>query len=298
MEKALASAEQVNYQADLVIIAGGGSGLAAAVEAAEAGLKRIIVLESRPAPGGNTIFAGGMLAAETPLQQQLGFDVSRDAVFSDLMNYAHWKPDAMLVRSLVDLSTDNINWLEEKGVSFNTLIPHYPNQKLMTYHACKGPKRTGAIIVKGLLDSCKHLGVTILCDTAARSIHTATEGGVRGVSAINGEKHIHIDAPGVIIATGGFAGNSQMMRRWLPFYHDEMQLRGLPHRGDGILLAADTGAATGGGITLEAEGPAFSDSKHLEVMVKRPTTMQIDEFPADIPLAQEQERHPTERIQP
>jgi diadenylate cyclase len=37
-------------------------------------------------------------------------------------------------------------------------------------------------------------------------------------------------------------------------------------------------------------------NRHFEV--KRPTTMQIDEFPADIPLAQDQERHPTERIQP
>ena len=278
MVKASASVEHVNYQADLVIIGGGGSGLAAAVEGAEAGLKNIMVLESRPAPGGNTTFAGGMLAAETPLQQQLGFDVSRDAVFNDLMNYAHWKPDAMLVRSLVDLSTDNIRWLEEKGVTFNTLIPHYPNQKLMTYHACQGPKRTGALIVKGLLDSCKRLGVNVLCDTAAQNILTAAVGGVKGVSAVNKEKHIHIDAPRVIIATGGFAGNSQMMRRWLPFYHDEMQLRGLPHRGDGILLAADAGAATGGGITLEAEGPAFSGSKHLEVMVKRPTTIWVNKL--------------------
>jgi fumarate reductase flavoprotein subunit len=265
-------------QADMVIIGGGGAGLSAAVAAAEAGAKDVIVLESRPAPGGNTALAQGILATETALQRHLGFDVSRDDVFRSIMDYAHWRPNAVLIRSLVDLSGENISWLEEKGMKFGKLIPHYPNQVLMTYHACSGAKGTGALVVKALMDSCKHLGIPILCGTAAKKLLTDEKGNVSGVLALTEGKEIRIDTQGVIIATGGFAGNNSLLKKYLPFYHDEMVLRGLPHKGDGLLMAAEAGAATGGVMALESEGPAFVESKHLAIMVRRPNTLWVNKL--------------------
>ena len=69
-----------NLETDLVVIGAGGSGLAAAVAAAEEGSK-VIVLEKRSKAGGNTAMAVGLFACESPVQKRLRIDVSKDECF-------------------------------------------------------------------------------------------------------------------------------------------------------------------------------------------------------------------------
>ena len=63
--KSAETAKRENLQADVAVIGGGGSGLAAAIAASEAGAKNIIVLEARRLPGGNAVFPKGIFAAES-----------------------------------------------------------------------------------------------------------------------------------------------------------------------------------------------------------------------------------------
>lgn len=260
-----------------MIIGGGASGLSAAVTAVEAGAGKVVVIESRPAPGGNALYAGGIMGAETDLQRRLGFDVSRDDLFRSMMTYGHWKPNAMLVRCLVDMAGDNIRWLEAQGLHFNALLSHYPNQALMTFHTVAGPQKAGAMLVKTLLDTCKRLKVQILCDTAAKRLVMDDKGCVSGVLAEGKDgSEIRVGTRCAVIATGGFAGNEAMLRKYIPFYNGEMALRGMPHRGDGIQMAAEAGAAVGGVMALEAEGPACMESRHGDILAKRPDTIWVN----------------------
>jgi len=264
-------------QADIVIIGGGGTGLAAAVTAAEKGIKRIILLEVRRVPGGNSVFPGGLLGTETPLQKHLGVDARRDDVFRLAMDYSHWKANARIVRTLVDISGDNIRWLEEKGLVFDRLVPHFPNQVPNTYHATSGTFNTGAEVVKTLVEKCRSLGVQIIFRARARKIIRDNEGKITGVLATTGDKELSIGTGSVIIATGGFGGNNRLLKKYVPgFDKDEVCLRGLPHKGDGLLMAEETGAATGGPVTLEAEGPYCPESGYLNIIAKRPYTLWVN----------------------
>ena len=87
------------YEADVVIIGGGGAGLTAALAAAEAGAGNITVLEKGAKPGGNARVAGSFFAVESPAQQRLGISFTRDEAFKYHMEYTHWKTDARLVRT-------------------------------------------------------------------------------------------------------------------------------------------------------------------------------------------------------
>ena len=75
-------AEYLNV--DLVIIGGGGAGLAAALAAAENGCKSITVLEKAGSPAGSTAMAHDVFGAESPVQKWLGVDARRDDLFNKI----------------------------------------------------------------------------------------------------------------------------------------------------------------------------------------------------------------------
>ena len=97
-----------DFQAKIVVAGGGAAGLAAAVAAAEMGAKDVVVLEARKITGGNGNMVLGCMGIESRIQKYLGIRCSRDDIFKGLMTYSHWRGDALLVRTLVDLSLIHI----------------------------------------------------------------------------------------------------------------------------------------------------------------------------------------------
>ena len=266
-----------NLQADIVVIGGGGAGLAAAVAAAEAGASNIILLEARRVPGGNAVFPVGIFAVESRIQKHLGIDARTDEVFKIAMKYAHWKINPRLVRALLDKSGDTIHWLESKGVKFAGVIPHHPNQVYAVFHISSRPGRTGSAIVKALRKNCTDLGVRLLCQTRAKRLLTDEKGSVIGVLATTEDKELSIRAKSVIIATGGFAGNKELLKKYLPSYDEEgIHHQGILHKGDGLRLATEIGAATEGMVTLEMVGPAFAGPRSISPIVDRPNTIWVN----------------------
>jgi fumarate reductase flavoprotein subunit len=268
-----------NLKANIVIIGGGGGGLAAAVAAAEKQAS-VIVLEKRGAPGGNALRAGNVFAAESRLQKQLGIDTRRDEFFRKAMDHAHWKINPRLVRVLVDKSANTIQWLEEKGMEFVQVTPVSISQAAPAAHFGKGPGTTGAGVVRALVKSCEELGVRIICKARAKKLLTSEKGEVTGVLAeVKGEE-VRITAKSVIIATGGFAGNNKLLRKYLPSYNEgEMYFNGLPHKGDGLLMATEIGAATdfpSGTAVLEMQAPVFPWSPSLWCIARRPNTIWVN----------------------
>lgn len=248
-----------NLQADIVVIGGGGAGLTAAVAAAEKGAS-VIVLEKRGL-GGNSALAWGIFAAESPVQKRAMIDARRDDLFKIAMNHAHWKINPMVVRALIDKSGDTIRWLEEKGLDFHC-IPLYPNQVPCVWHA---PKGYGARIIKTLAKNCRDLGVQLLVRTPAKKILSGTKGDVTGVLAETKGKEFTITTKSVVIATGGYGGNKELLRKYCPDYRDNLECLGLPHTGDGLTMATEIGAATEGLGILHMAGPALPRTVFITV---------------------------------
>ena len=103
-------------QADIVVIGAGGAGMAAAVQAHDNGIKKVVIIEKMPMVGGNTIRAtGGINAAETPQQAKLGIKDSIEQMYKDTMKGGHWKNDPELVRTLVSGAAGSVEWLLALG---------------------------------------------------------------------------------------------------------------------------------------------------------------------------------------
>jgi fumarate reductase flavoprotein subunit len=245
-----------NIDTEVVVIGGGGAGLAAAVAAAEKG-SRVIVLEKRRTAGGSSALAVGLFAAESPDQKRQRIDAQKDECFKIAMDYAHWTINPRIVRAFIDKSGDTIRWLEEKGLRVERISPAYPNQRPLVWHI---PEKWGAGLVEVLVKSCADWGVPLLYQTAAKKILTDGSGKVAGVLAVMSgkeNKELRISAKTVIIATGGYAGNKEMLRQYCPAYDDDMFCRGVRTMGDGIAMATEVGAATEGLGILQLGGPHF-----------------------------------------
>ena len=245
---------------DLVVIGGGGAGLAAAVAAAENGV-RVTVLEKHGL-GGNSALAFGIFGAESPTQKRLNIDCSKDELFKQAMDFAHWRINSGLVRAVIDKSGDTIRWFEEKGLKFDC-IPYFhdPGQQVPTWHI---PDGGGAELIKVLSRDCKTMGVKVFKQTPAKKILTSSEGKITGVSAESKGEMLRIKTKSAIIATGGFGGNKTLLKKYCPDYRDNMVCFGLLHQGDGLMMAEKIGAANEGLGLLQLSGPITLGNITLE----------------------------------
>jgi fumarate reductase flavoprotein subunit len=252
-----------NLQADIVVIGGGGAGLTAAVVAAKRGAK-VILLEKRRKLGGTSAMAQGLFGAESIAQKRLKIDAQRDELFRMAMKFARWSINPRIVRAFIDKSGDTIRWLEEKGLTFD-VQPYYPNQAPMTWHRIK-EKGAGAKLIELLAKESKELGVRWLCETAAKELITNEAGNVVGVLATRKGEKISITASSAIIATGGYGGNKRLLRKYCPYYHENIDLIGIPNTGDGLLMALKVGAATEGLGIIQAEAAFHVSGGPRELM--------------------------------
>ncbi len=257
------------HRADIVIIGGGGAGLAAALAAAEKGCRNIIILEKAGAPGGSTAMAHDIFAAESPVQVRMGQDARRDDFFKIAMNWAHWsKVNPWIVRAFIDKSGDTIRWLEEKGVKFE-LTQFYPNQVPRVRHTVQGPGQA-AELIRILRKECENLGIRIITRVRARKIRRGRQGGIEGVLAQTPEGEIEIKAGCIIIASGGYGNNLEMLKKYCPSYYyvENMEYDGVPaNTGDGLLMAMEIGAASAGLGSLMILGPHVHKSAKVTSLI-------------------------------
>lgn len=197
------------YQADVVVIGGGGAGLASAISSMQAGAKKVIVIEKLGYVGGSTnVSEGALNAADDQRQKAQGIKDSYETFYETTMHGGHDKGDPTLVRFLTSHSMDAVNWLESLGVKFNDHIgaatgslgqrSHYPatpygNTYIRTFE-------------KVIADS--NGKIQVLLDTPAVKLIQNKSGRVVGVVGNNfGSKVTVMAKDGVIIATGGFGAN-------------------------------------------------------------------------------------------
>jgi len=232
-------------EADVVIIAAGTAGMAATVAAAEKGAK-VITFEKAATVGGAGNMARGPFAVESNLQRLRKIALTREQVFKLHMDYTHWKVDARLVSAFINKSASTIDWLEKMGVEFTDVQCHNRGFN-NTWHIIKGPlvpkeiPGTGVIMMKALTDKAKELGAKIYLRTPVKKI--LKEGGrITGVIAEDESgDEIRAKAKAVIIATGGFAGSPEMIKKYTGW---DMGVGPVPTSvGDGIRMAWEVGAA-------------------------------------------------------
>ena len=249
-----------NYETDIVIAGGGLSGLSAALTASEYGIDTI-VLEKMHFLGGAGLFPEGSLGIGTRFQKEKGIKTTTAEVFAKAMEFHHWRCNAAVIRTLLNESGKTIDWLENHGVeikAINTMFP--PEKSLHVWHLFKG---SGARVVKIMSEKIKRKGGIILTKTPAKALVFNDAGAVAGIVAENdtGEA-LSISAKAVIIATGGFASNPQMLKKYVPDVNApgmaKLMYRGPAvdgRTGDGINLALTANAALAGMQAIAGNSP-------------------------------------------
>ena len=256
-----------SIEAQLIIIGGGGAGLAAALAAAEKGCTNIIVLEKAGATGGNSAMAHDVFGAESPVQTRMGTDASRDHFFQVAMRWSHWsKVNPRLVRAFIDKSGDTIRWLQEKGIKFE-LGQYYINQSPRIRHCIEGE---GPELMKTLRRLCNEMGIEVLTHTRAYKLLRGDKGNVIGVLAQAKESEITAHGKCVIVTTGGYAANKELLQKYCSYYSPEnVTCDGVPGNiGDGISMASDIGVALSGLGHIMFRGPIAYSSKPVLLMLE------------------------------
>ncbi|HVN97979.1 MAG TPA: FAD-dependent oxidoreductase [Syntrophorhabdaceae bacterium] len=255
-----------------IAVVGSGGGMAAAVAAAEKGAK-VVVLEKRKVFGGNTALARALFAAESPVQKRLRIDARKEDLFKASMSFSHWKINPEIIRTFIDKSGDTIAWLEKLGVTFEDVPNGYFNQVPRVYHL---PKGYGAALIRTLIDKCDELGVTLMKETPAKKIVLNKGEGVSGVVVETKGREITIPVKSVIIATGGYSGNKEMLKRYCPNYTEDAHVHGIPLMGDGFVIARQAGAASEGLGNLLSMGPFYTGTLQVGIVSVEANTIWVN----------------------
>lgn len=232
---------QKDIDIDVIVVGAGGAGMSAAVEVANAG-KSVVIVEKMPIIGGNTNYAtGGMNAAETPYQEAAGIKDTKQTFYDDTMKGGKDKNDPELLRTLVDNASDAVEWLNDLGAGLKrvTLSGGATNPRI---HTPKDGSPVGPIVVKALSKKLEEQNVQIMLETTAEKI-IEKDGVVAGIQATdkNGNS-FNINAKAVILATGGFGANSQMVEKYRPDLEGFSTTNHPGATGDGIVMAQEVGA--------------------------------------------------------
>ena len=231
---------------DVVVIGAGGAGMSAAIEAHDAGAK-VLVLEKAAITGGNTTRAtGGMNAVGTPEQKEAGIEDSVDLFISDTMKGGKNINDPELVRTLVEKSADGIAWLHSIGADL-TNVGLFGGASVKRIHRPVNAEgktiAVGAYLTPIFTENLEKRNIEVLYETEAKEL-VSENGKVTGVKAsgANGDYVIHAKA--VVVATGGFGANAQMVETYQPSLKGFMTTNASTITGDGIKMSVAVGAAT------------------------------------------------------
>ena len=284
-------AKDIEETVDVVVVGAGGAGMTAAITATDAG-KKVIVVESQPIAGGNSVRStGGMNAAKTPYQDKnefkeaagvektlataaekfadnetitalaatvksqwdayqanpQGYFDSVELMELDTLIGGKGKNNPELVKALAENSAAAIEWLASIGADVKN-VGAFGGASVKRIHrpvnADGKVTAVGAYIVPILEKNLQDRNVQFLFDTTANEI-IMKDGKAVGIKATGKDGHkVTINAKSVVIATGGFGANAEMVEKYKPELKGFATTNAEGAQGQGIEMATAVGAAT------------------------------------------------------
>jgi fumarate reductase flavoprotein subunit len=234
------SNQQPSKSIKVVVVGGGGGGLCAAIAAKDAGASDVTLLEKLPHLGGDTLISDQIIsAAGTPLQAQAGIVDTPHDYLIDHIKGGRNKSDLVLAATLIQSGPAAWEWLAAKGCKF-------PGPEALHKQHDHTATRSVKLLPPGMAPALKQtaldMGVKILFETAATGLITR-DGKVAGVKALQAGNEVEFEADAVILATGGFSRNAEMVRNTCYALREAVSWSSPGNTGDGIVMAQSLGAA-------------------------------------------------------
>ncbi|MBI3965402.1 MAG: FAD-dependent oxidoreductase [Chloroflexi bacterium] len=236
----------VEFETDVVVIGAGGCGLTAAITAATLapGLQ-IALLEKNSRVTSNSAIAGGYLqAAGTRFQRAAGIEDSPEQLAEDIRRKNGGRSDPEWTLALCRTATDVIHWMADEIRIPIELAPEawFPGHSVHRMHG--HPTRSGAPLVAALREHAATLSNVLYADnTSARALYVDEAGRVVGVEAGEGETVQRIRCRCVVIASGGFGADRELIGRFIPALSDAPYMGSQSNTGEALRWGLALGAA-------------------------------------------------------
>ncbi|NMF96392.1 FAD-binding protein [Aromatoleum toluolicum] len=258
-------------KADVIVVGYGIAGACAALEAKRAGAD-VLVVERASGGGGASAMSSGIfyLGGGTPVQKAAGYEDTPDEMYKFLMASTR-APDAGLVRRFCDGCVEHFDWLEAQGVQFER--SYYPGKSVFLntteclmstgsekvwpfrdiakpaprgHKVARAGDDAGSQAMEALLARCAAEGIRAAYDSQVTGLVMDADGRIVGVRVKRSGEEIHLRARrGVILSTGGFNLNCDMLEEYVPQVTGNSEPLGIPYNdGAGIKLGVSAGGAT------------------------------------------------------
>lgn len=276
-----------SWDADLVIVGCGVAGLSAAVTALEAGLS-VINLERADAAnfGGNSRWTEAYMRMKNDAEiaddfedhfaRNAGWNLDPNLLDTLAGPYRDWPAqvrahpliDPEIISTFADSVPPTIAWLKTLGLKFGPQPIYLLTQNTTRIAATGG----GLAIIETLRDKALALGGEIrYLTTAVDLLRDEDDGAIAGILAIDPHgKRTRVRARAVLLASGGFQGNAEMMTRYVGLRSRHIRPvapGGYYNRGEGIQMALNAGAAPAGEYGSYHAEPVDPRSRQAEAVV-------------------------------
>ncbi|MCA1292833.1 flavocytochrome c [Paenibacillus sp. alder61] len=242
-EKSYTPLDQLKDSYDIIIVGAGGAGMSAALEAKASGMNPVI-FEKMPVAGGNTTkSSSGMNASQTKFQKEQGIEDSNDLFYEETLKGGHGTNDKEMLRFFVDHSAEAIDWLDSIGIRLNNLtITGGMNEKRT--HRPEDGSAVGQYLVNGLVKNVQEQGIPLFVNADVKEI-TQQDGKANGVKVVlNQTEEKTIAAKAVVVTTGGFGANMDMISEVRPDLKGYVTTNQIGSTGDGIRMIEQLGGIT------------------------------------------------------
>lgn len=221
---------------DILVVGGGTSGTTAALAAAEAGAK-VLVIEANATPGGagamtgaTTYAPGSSLDSET--KEQASARIQKDLDF--LMDYTHYNANMVLLRNYLNNTGRAVDMLMEEGLLFTS-----KNNDHIVKYTTRGTQQ----FIDIYKTMAQKYDVELMTETHGDALLTDDKGNITGATATKADGGtLTINAKKVILATGGFGGNKELIKELVPNYVEDATNEGMYADGSGHEMAWAIGA--------------------------------------------------------
>ena len=228
----------------VLVVGAGACGLVAALAVHDAGAG-VLVLERDARPAGSTALSSGFIpACETRWQRARGIADPVAQMVADVRRKNHDEADPALVDAVCRASGPALEWLADAhGVPFVLVDGFlYPGHSTLRMHAV--PEKTGAALMAALQRAATGAGIDLLTSAHVTTLYADRSRRVLGVAFARPDGAVEeIGCDALVLASSGFGGNPEMVRRHIPEIADALYFGHAGNQGDAVTWGSALGAA-------------------------------------------------------
>lgn len=274
---------------DILVLGGGGSGLVAAVRAAEISGGRVTVLEKGASAGGGMLFASTMRTFGSRWQQERNIPDQSLDYLQKMMDLTRWQLDPGLAANAIRATGEFFDWYsryekpdilakyEARPYVFDIPVNGQPGPQIDTFH-----NGSGRFIVNTMLRRCETLGVEVL--TKHRALNAeVSDGRITAILAEGPNGTVRVSCRACVLAIGSWICNREVVEKVCPAFNEAEVLpsahQNPNYTGDGLPIAEKAGALIDwDSFCLRLMGPICSlgDRSNLDMLTHTDCAVLVD----------------------